>query len=155
MSYTSNERWEKQPQIFRADGWTGESILFTNVVSKWARTPPIRAKNSKNKWSEWLGRGKGEGDKGLMIFVPVGGTNRDLRSPFCPGLWLQSGPMGRGAFGPRLEAPTGTKGWSLVPICASNRDNRPLSPPRPASRWTRDKSPLWSRTQRQTCWSQC
>jgi hypothetical protein len=118
-------------------------------VSKWTRTPPIRSKNNKNKWSEWLGQGKGEGDKGLMIFVLVGGTNRDLRSPFCHGLWLQSGPMGRGDIGPRLDAPTRTKGWPLVPICASNWDNMPLSPPRSASRWTRDKSPLWSRTQRQ------
>jgi len=43
------EEEKSKPQIFSADGWTGESKIFTNVVKKRARTPLSRARNSKNK----------------------------------------------------------------------------------------------------------
>ena len=109
-----------KPQTFSAYGWTGESKIYTNVVRKWTRTPLTRAKNNKKKWAEWLVQGEEEGDKGPRTFVPVGGTNRDQRPPFCPGWWLQPGPK------------------ALVP------------PACPASRWTRDKSHFWSRAQRQS-----
>ena len=64
----AKEEEKNKPQIFSADGWTGESKIFTNVVKKWVRTPLSRAKNSKNKWAEWLGRGEREGDKGAKEF---------------------------------------------------------------------------------------
>ena len=104
----------------------GESKIFTNVVKKWARTPLSRAKNSKNKWAEWLGRGEGKGIRRPRIFVqvggsnrdkrpalpfvPVGATNRDKRPPFCPGWCLQPGqkapvpPLARLAVGPGTKA---------------------------------------------------
>ena len=46
---------------------------------------------------------------------------------------------GKGIKGPR----------SFVPVGGTNRDKRPLSPAGPASHWTRDKSHLLSRAQRQ------
>ena len=61
---------KNKPQIFSANWWTGESKIFTNVVKKWVRTPLSRAKNRKNKWAEWLGRGEREGDKGAKEFCP-------------------------------------------------------------------------------------
>ena len=84
------------PQTFSADAWTGESKIFTNMVKKWAITPLSRAKNSKNKWAEWLGRGEREGDKGAK--------------EFCPGWCLQPGqkapvpPLARLAVGPGRKA---------------------------------------------------
>src|SRR6185437_3969209 len=97
----------------------GESKIFTNVVKKRARTPLSRAKNSK-KTSELNGSGggRGKGIRGARPFVPVGGTNRDKRLPFCPG-------------------------WCLKP-----GQKAPVPPAGPASRWTRDKSQLLSRAQR-------
>ena len=55
------EEEKNKPQTFSADEWTGESKIFTNVVKKWVRTPLSRAKNSNNKWAEWLERGEGRG----------------------------------------------------------------------------------------------
>ena len=97
----------------------GESKIFTNVVKKWARTPLSRAKNSK-KTSELNGSGggRGKGIRGPRPFVPVGGTNRDKRPPFCPGWCLQPG------------------------------QKAPVPPAGPASRWTRDKSHILSRAQK-------
>ena len=108
----AKEEEKNKLQTFSADGWTGESKIFTNVVKKWARTPFSRAKNSKNKWAEWLGRGKREGDKGAK--------------EFCPGWRHQSGQNG----GPRsllsrLEPPTGIKGPSHQP---GQNSLAPLSP---------------------------
>ena len=79
------EEERNKHQTFSADGLTGESKIFTNVVKKWARTPLSRAKNSKNKWAEWLGRGEREGDKGAT---------------FYPGWWLQPGQKAARAFCP-------------------------------------------------------
>ena len=64
------------------------------------------------------GGGRGKGIRGPRSFVPVGDTNRDKRGAFYPGWWLQPG------------------------------QKAPVPPAGPASRWTRDKSPLLSRAQR-------
>ena len=109
MSYTSNGRREKQTPNLQRRCMDGESKIFTNVVKKWARTPLSRAKNSKNKWAEWLGRGEREGDKG--------------GKEFCPGWRHQPGP--KAPLLSRLVAPTGTKVWPFVPVGATNRDKRP------------------------------
>ena len=104
------EEERNKHQTFSADGWTGESKIFTNVVKKWARTPLSRAKNSKNKWAEWLGRGAREGDKGPRSFVLVGDTNQDKRGAFIPVGSSNRDKRPRGPF---------------VPVGASNRDKRP------------------------------
>ena len=138
-----------KPQTFSADGWTGESNIFTNMVKKWARTPFSRA---KNKWAEWLGRGEREGDKGPKAFCPgwrhqpgqKGGLLSRLVTP--TGWW--PGTKGCAGLLSRLEPATGIKGHPFVPVGTSNRDKKPLSPAGPASRWTRDKSHLLSRAQR-------
>ena len=88
------EEEKTKSQTFSADGWTGESKIFTKMVKKWARTPLSRAKNSKNKWAEWLGLGEREGDKGPRSFVSVGDTNRDKKGDLLS----------------RLVAPIRTKG---------------------------------------------
>ena len=96
-------------------------------------SPLSRAKNNKNKnkWAEWLGRGRG----------------KRIRGPgaFCSG-WrhqpVQSGQ--KGCLWSRLVPPTGTKD--------------PYPPARPASRWTRDKSHLlsWAQSQPgQMAWKKC
>ena len=87
-------------------------------MKKWARTPLSRAKNNKNKWAEWLRRGRGKGIRGPRSFVPVGDTNRDKRRAFYLGWWLQPGQKAH------------------------------VLPAGPASRWTRDKSHLLFRAQR-------
>ena len=116
----AKEEEKNKPQTFRADGWMdGESKIFTNVVKKWARTPLSRAKNSKNKWAEWLGRGRGKGIRGPRSFVPVGdtnrdkrlrgpfvlveATNRDKRPPFCPGWCLQPAKKALAPLSPSLS----------------------------------------------------
>ena len=66
------------------------------------------------------GGGRGEAIRGPRSFVPVGGTNRDKRGAFYPG-------------------------WCLQP-----EQKAPVPPPAgPASRWTRNKSHILSRAQRQ------
>ena len=65
------------------------------------------------------GGGRGKGIRGPRSFVPVGDTNRDKRGVFYPGWWLQPGQMTH------------------------------VLPAGPASRWTRDKSHILSRAQRQ------
>ena len=96
------------------------------------------------------------------LFVRIGNTNRDkmvLLSGLVPpigikrvtllsGLVLPTGIKGLGLLS-RVEPPTGTKGGLFVRVGASNRDKRPMSPAGPASRWTRDKSHLLFRVQRQ------
>jgi len=62
------------------------------------------------------------------------------------------------AFLSRVLAPPGTKSLPFVPAASSTRDKRPLSPVGPASHWTRDKSHLLSRVQRQSgqmAWNKC
>ena len=96
-------------------------------------------------------------------FVRVEATNRDKRpllsglepptgtkgGSFCSG-WCYHPGLNVQSLLSRLEPPTGTKGGPFVPVGASNRDKRPLSPPSGlASRWTRDKSHLLSRVQKQ------
>ena len=83
-------------------------------------------------------------------FVRVGATNRDKRVILLSGLVLPTGIKGLGLLS-RVEPPTGTKGGPFVRVGTSNRDKRLLSPPPPgpANRWTRDKSHLLSRVQRQ------
>ena len=103
MCYKSDERWEEQdPNIQRCWIEMRESRAFTNLWSKWARTSSTRAKNSKNNWAEWLGRGRGKGDKGV----------RD----FGPSWWFQPGP--KAILLPWLVDPTGTNGprglWSRL-----------------------------------------
>ena len=84
--------------------------------------------------------------------------NKPLFQAICPGClwargnrWLLSrvqrlaGLAGDRGLLSRLETPTGTKGWSFIPVGGSNRDKRPLSPAGPASRWSRDKNHLLSR----------
>ena len=125
----AKEEEKNKLQNFSADGWMGESKIFTNVVKKWARTPLSRAKNSKNKWAEWLGRGRGKGIRWPRSFVLVGDTNRDKRGAFYPGWWLQPGqkapvhPLARLAVGPGTKATyySGPKGcrdkWSGTNAC--------------------------------------
>ena len=60
-------------------------------------------------------------DKRVGLFIPGGGTNRDKRGSFCPGWCLQPGQK------TSVPPPAGL-----------------------ASRWTRDKSHLLSRAQRQS-----
>src|SRR6185369_12043470 len=76
-----------------------------------------------------------EGDKG--------------RKAFCPGWRHQPGQ--KGGLLSRLVVPTGTKGYAglLSRLVSPTGTKRPLSPAGSASRWTRDKSHLLSRTQRQ------
>ena len=57
-------------------------------------------------------------------FVPVGGTNPDKRSPFCPGWWLHPGQKVQPLLS-RLVVPTGIKG-PFCPGCVTNPDKRPL-----------------------------
>ena len=54
-----------------------------------------------------------EGDKGAKEFCPI---------------WRHQPGQKRGLLS-RLVAPTGIKGHPFVPVGASNRDKRPLSPP--------------------------
>ena len=61
-------------------------------------------------------------DKKVGSFIPDGATNRDKRRSFCPGWCLQPG----------------------------QKTSVPPYPAGPASRWTRDKSHLLSRAQRQS-----
>ena len=99
------EEEKNKLQTFRADGWTGESKVFTNVVKKWVRTlsPLPSQEQQEQEQVSWMARvEEREGDKGA----------RGLLS--------------------RLEPPTGTKGVSLVPVGASNRDKRPLAPLSPS-----------------------
>ena len=62
------------------------------------------------------GGGRGKGIRGPRSFVPVGNTNRDRTKGPCNLL-------------SRLEPPTGIKGHPFVPIGASNRNKRLMSPP--------------------------
>ena len=95
------EEEKNKPQTFSADGWTGESKIFTNVVKKWARTFLSLAKNRKNKWAEWLGRGEREGDKGAKAFCPGWRHQPGQKSPLLS----------------RFVPPTGTKGLApLIPF---------------------------------------
>ena len=90
----AKEEEKNKPQIFSTDGWTEESMIFTNVVKKWARTPPSpEPRTAWNKLSELNGSGggRGKGIRGPRSFVPVGDTNRDKRGAFYPGWWLQPG----------------------------------------------------------------
>ena len=61
-------------------------------------------------------------------FVRVGATNRDKRGSFCPD-WCYYPGLNVQSLLSRLEPPIGTKGGPFVPVSASNRDKRPLSPP--------------------------
>ena len=88
----AKEEEKNKSQTFSADGWTGNSKIFTNVVKKWARTPlSPESKTIRNKWAEWLRREEREGDKGAKAFCPGwrhqpgqnGSTNRDKR-PWPP-----------------------------------------------------------------------
>ena len=108
----AKEEEKNKPQIFSADGWTGESKIFTNVVKKWARSLLFRGKNSKNKWAEWLGRGKRKGDKGAKAF--------------CSGWRHQPGQ--NGGLLSQLVVRTGTKCPHFVPVGVSNRDKTPWPP---------------------------
>ena len=97
----AKEEEKNKHQTFSADGWTGESKIFTNVVKKWARTPsPLPSQEQQEQEQvSWMARvEEREGDKGA----------RSLLS--------------------RLEPPTGTKGGPFVPVDASNRDKRPCPP---------------------------
>ena len=80
-----------------------ESKSLHKSWTKWARTPPTQAKNSKN--TELNGSG-GEEERGYKpgLFVPVGATNRDQIPSICPCWWLHPGPSDG----------------------ATNRDKRPL-----------------------------
>ena len=89
MSYTSNGRREKQAQTFSTDEWTGESKIFTNVVKKWARTALSRAKNSKNKWAEWLGREERERNKGGKEFCPGWCFQSGQKAPVLASRWTR------------------------------------------------------------------
>ena len=123
----AKEKEKNKPQTFSADGWTGESKIFTNVVKKWARTLLSQAKDSKNKWAEWLGRGRGRGIRRPRSFVPVGDTNRDKRGAFYPGCWLQPGQKVARAFVP-VGATNQDKRPLFVPVGVSNRDKTPWPP---------------------------
>ena len=87
----------------------GESKIFTNVVKKWARTPLSRAKNSKNKWAEWLGRGERDGDKGAKEFCPGWRHQPGQKGAFYPGWWLQPGQKAARAFCPSWCLQSGQK----------------------------------------------
>ena len=76
-----------------------KSKILHNSWRKWARTPPTRAKNSKNT--------KLNGSGGLVALT---GTN----SPSDQ--WS------------RLEPPIGTNGGSFALVGGSNRDKKPLGP---------------------------
>ena len=95
-------------------------------------------------------------------FVRVGATNRDKR-PLLSGLEPPTGT--KGVLLSRLVLPPGTKcPEPFVPVGATNRNKRgsfcpgwclqpgqkaPVLPAGPVSGWTRDKSHLLSRAQRQ------
>ena len=55
------EEKRNKPQTFSADGWTGESKIFTNVVKKLARTPSPELRTART--SELNGSGGGRGNR--------------------------------------------------------------------------------------------
>ena len=128
----------------------GESKIFTNVVKKWARTPPSRAENSKKQvsWMHGSGGGRGKGIRGPRPFVSVGDTNRDKMGAFCPGWWIQPGQKGTRAFCPGWSHQRGQKAPLLSQLVSATGTKCPCPPAGPASRWTRDKSHIFSRAQR-------
>ena len=105
-----------------------ESKIFTNVVKKWARTPLSRAKNSTNKWAEWLGRGEREGDKGAKEFCPGWRHQPGPKAPLLSRLLAPTGIKDPRGLLSRLEPPTGTKGGHFCPgwclAGATNGDKR-------------------------------
>jgi len=114
----AKEEEKNKPQTFRADGWTGNqrsSQMWWRNEQELLYPEPRTEKTSELNGS---GGGRGKGIRGARPFVPVGGTTRDKRLPFCPGGCLQPG------------------------------QKAPVPPAGPASRWTRDKSHLLSRAQR-------
>ena len=118
----AKEEEKNKPQTFSADGWTGNqrsSQMWWRNEQELPSPEPRTARTSELNGSGG-GGGRAKGIRGPRNFVSVGGSNRDQRIPFCPGWWLQPGQKGIL--------------WSLAP--------------HPASRWTRDKSLVWSRAQR-------
>ena len=110
-----------KPQTFSADGCTGNqrsSQMWWANVQELSSPEPRTAKTSELNGS---GGERRKGIWGPRTFVPFGGTNRDQRTPFCPGWWFQPGQIGRGDIGPGWSHQPGQKGggfgldWCLQP----------------------------------------
>ena len=109
---------KNKPQTFSADGWTGNQ----RSSQMWCRNDQEllspEPRTVRNKWAEWLGRGRGKGIRGPRPFVPVGDTNRDKR-PLSPSLArLAVGPGTKATYcpGPNgcRDKWLGTKAYSVV-----------------------------------------
>ena len=101
------EEEKNKLQTFRADGWTGESKIFTNMMKKWARTlsPLLSQEQQEQKQMSWMARvGEREGDKGarglLSRLVPPTGT----KGPCPPLARLTVGPGTKSTFCPGPKA---------------------------------------------------
>ena len=111
MSYTSQGRRKNKPQTFSADGWTGESKIFTNVVKNEQELPSPEPRTARISELNGSSGGRGKGIRGPRSFVPVGTTNWDQRPPpfvSVGGLNRDkrqlSTPLARLAVGPRTKA---------------------------------------------------
>ena len=129
------------------DGWGIKDLhKYGEEMSKNSSIPS--QEQQENKWAEWLGRGEREGDKGAKAFCPGWRHQPGQKGGLLSRLVAPTGTKGCAGLLSRLEPSTGIKCHPFVPVGASNRDKRPLSPAGPASRWTRDKSHILSRAQR-------
>jgi len=98
----AKEEEKNKPQTFRADGWTGNqrsSQMWWRNEQELLYPEPRTEKTSELNGS---GGGRGKGIRGARPFVPVGGTTRDKRLPFCPGWCLQPGQKSLAPLSPSL-----------------------------------------------------
>ena len=83
--YFSNMKWaiqareeeKNKPQTFSADGWTGESKIFSQIW--WRNEQKLPSPEPRTSELNGSGGGRGKGIRGRRPFVPVGDTNRDKR----------------------------------------------------------------------------